>query len=166
MLKKKLPHEEVYNIDTARTRRRIEDALRKNAAPARLLQIAELLGVEPALLTETKSYESKLRPCFGPRQVRCVHQLKSGLTYCVGIGSAIGKVVREPFEVEGIWFAHVLYYSDTPSESVLTLDCYSVVPRDDGDWDQHNYILLMEDSMHLANSCCGAKHYCVSCRAN
>lgn len=93
--------DETRKVDIAETRRRINDALRKRAIPEDLVKVAEALGVEVAFIPE-----KSLRPCFGPDQVRCAHQIKEGLEYRhMGVGGDRGVliVIREPFfETRGV----------------------------------------------------------------
>ena len=70
-------------VDVTKTRRRIEEALRKDTADTSIVELAEKLGIEAAYIPQQpEDYHDELgRPNFGPKQVRHASDLKIGQMY-------------------------------------------------------------------------------------
>ena len=70
-------------VDVTKTRRRIEEALRKDTADTSIVELAEKLGIEVAYLPQQpEDYHDELgRQNFGPKQVRHASDLKIGQMY-------------------------------------------------------------------------------------
>jgi hypothetical protein len=169
-------------VDTVKTRRRIEEALRKAATPDTLTRVAELLGVEVAYLPETCgghqchshccppdcSYHN--RPCFGPKQVRCPCQLKKGETFWhvhTGIPreGTYSQIIDHRYSfrralvlVEGPYQQDQGYWwikirNVGGGEEEIPLSAMSIVPYGDGTWNGQNYIAFGENHTQ-----CGFHH--------
>lgn len=150
-------------IDTTKTRRRIEDALRKNATPKDLVKVADILGVEVAVILENP------RPCFGPDQVRCVHQIKKGLKYreMPGRGGkgTLFTVVRGPFykfkDIAG-WWIEIEYRHEWRGryKNILSLQDHNIFPYEGGKWNESNWLAFTSNSKHLTYPYCQPYHCC------
>ena len=140
-------------IDTARTRRRIEDALRKTADEKKLVDAAMLLGIEIAYLPELNvcPLADRSRPNFGQKQVRFLCQLQVGKRYI-----SVFKSYRDlPFVVlepprrleNGKWWIKIrreFGYEELFNDLSISLADYSIVPYENGKWNQVNYISFLE----------------------
>lgn len=163
-------------VDQEETRRRIEDALRKKATVDDLVEIAEILGVEVALVPQMPwvccgCYDPS-RPYFGPDQVLYPCQLRKGLSYVRHSGSSYSipfVVVRGPYpsRTEGgmqCWKIDVRHvYNGVLDKNIeeIVLEYAGVLPFREGDrrfWDKGNWIAFADESRHLAGSCC--HHHC------
>jgi len=71
------------DVDIAKTRRRIEEVLRKDTSDENIIKLAEELGIEVAHLPQQpEDYHNEPgRPNFGPGQVRHASDLKIGQMY-------------------------------------------------------------------------------------
>ena len=151
-------------VDAIKTRRLIEDTLRK-ATPKDLVRVAEILGVEVvevAVIPEICSCDKNPRPCFGPDQVRCVHQIKKGLEYLEVYGrNGKGRsftVVREPFyktDYVAGWWIEVKYPG---YKTILSLQDHNIFPYNGGKWNESNWLAFTDKSRHLAHS--SYHHHC------
>lgn len=149
-------------VDTVKTRRRIEDALRKSATPEKLIAIAKVLSIEVAVLTLPVECCSRTgRPDFGPGQVRSFCELWEGYTYQETFRSR-GKnengrlfvVVREPYCIKDQWWMIVKHHN---VEDKISLADHSICPYGNGRWNTRNFIAFTDQSRHLrcpAHRCC------------
>jgi len=161
------------DVDTTKTRRRIEEALRKAVSPEKLFEIARLLGVEIAMLPTIPRCNccDLNRPDFGPDQVRCVCQIKVGLHYLDVYGgkdkSKSWRVVvtKEPFyKGNGWWIEVEKEYDNLPGKkwthrqeiSLTTLNIHSTPSCDN--WNKTNWLAFTDNSRHLACTC--RHHHC------
>lgn len=152
-------------IDTTKTRRRIEDALRKKTTPEDLIKVAEVLSVEVALIPEVE------RPCFGPDQVRCVHQIRKGLEYREidkDYEGVVFTVVREPFYetkpyIAGWWIEVEHHYGWGKHKNLLSLRDHNIFSYKEGRWNESNWIAFTDKSRHLACHCHGCSCHCHHC---
>ena len=152
-------------VDVTKTRRRIEDALRKGASTGDLIKVAETLGVDVAFIPKEECLCSdSTRPCFGPDQVRCRHQLKVGHTYLHKYGGDHAQfvVVREPFcgtKNSDDWWVEVekTLAGRIKHRSVMSLQDASIYPHSPGNWNKANHFAFTASSRHLACSC---QHHC------
>ncbi len=165
MLRKKTKVD-LEQVDTTKTRRRIEDALRKSATPKDLVKLADILGVEVAVIPKNP------RPCFSPNQVRCVHQIKKGLEYRKmsrqdGKGETV-TVLREPFyktkSVIGWWVEVEYWLAGKLYEGTFSLQDCNIFPYENGTWNETNWLAFTKNSKYLVCSCCHCHccghHYC------
>lgn len=110
------------------------------------------------------------RPDFGPDQVRCVCQIKKGLSYHERDGSVdtIFTVIREPFYrkqdfVKGWWIE--VECSGSGLKHSLSLQDHNIFPYETGIWNS-NWFAFTKKSRFLANSCCNhscCNHHCRHC---
>jgi hypothetical protein len=169
-------------LDMGRTRRRVEDALRKNVTPEQLIKVAESLGVEAVELPgpvvschhhHCCDYEHDLtRPNFGPNQVRSHCQLVPGLMYQSvhgreGRGDRF-RLLSQPYHKHDFpegWWVDVEYES-SHYRSHLSLQDHSVDPyrRNHGTfWNTSNWIAFTDESRPTC-CCCHSHSHNGSCR--
>ncbi len=161
-------------VDVTKTRRRIEEALRKAATTEKLIEIAKILGVEVAVTPRYCAH----RPYFGPNQVRFPCQLREGLRYREADGPkdngngitfvvtkgpfySDGKKKRGPW-LEGRWAEWVEgWWAEVEKENSIGTYRYTISLRDrnifpyrDGGWNSSNWIAFTDESRQLACVCC------------
>lgn len=157
-------------IDKIKTRRRIEEALRKTMTSYQLAKIAEELGVEVAYRPENvlpHHHDHNLRPCFGPNQVRCLCELQVGKRYNkihAGRGSALMPeaftVTKEPYQLSNTWWVNIKT-SLLGTETSLSLADHSVCEYfSDASWSTQNYIAFRNDEDYGSLPCHHHSHYC------
>lgn len=149
-------------VDMAQTRRRIEKALGATTiTPEKLVEIADILGVRAVKIHRADHYcyggcwGKNPRPCFGPDQVRCIHQLRKGLHYnwvdrkSDGTTSVTPFVVtKEPYErADRGYFINV---ENQYRASSMSLRYTSVCSYSYGEWSTRDYITFSDDSRSLA----------------
>ena len=161
-------------IDTGKTRRRIENALRQRGSDEELLrELAGMLGVEVEVLPEPPRChccDDGRRPYFGDDQVRCMCQLVVGKTYyAVHLQNKVTRftVLRAPYEKNDVWWVDVcqtyLNESDFVSNTKRALNDSSVVPYDNGDWADKNHFLFAEESRPCHSHCEESRPCCSHC---
>ena len=154
-------------VDQTKTRRRIEDTLRKDATPEKLIKIAEILGVEVATIPKVLPCGVSGRPYYGPNQVRCVHQIKQGLKYytvnMVHPYRQAVVVVREPYFKKDSWWIGIKHLKGNWEEDISLQD-HSVLPYNHGEWNKHNFLVFSSESRYLACACC--HHHCCYCHCS
>lgn len=160
------------NLDKAKTRRKVEEALRKEVSSEQLVNIARELGVELAFLPEPPQcccgHRDPDRPNFGPDQVRCPHQLRKGLHYFdVHSVHSVGGyrqefiVVKEPYyspEYKGWWMKVKYLRTDTIWDA--SLQDRNIFPYHKGNWNTSNWVAFTEESRPR---CYCHHHHCGCC---
>lgn len=146
-------------LDVVKTRRRVEDALRKSITPEQLVGVAKELRVEVAMLPEPTPChhqchchrDEKDRPDFGPDQVRCRCQLVVGNEYIDkhSAGAVRFRVLKAPQEICGVWIVDASLSDGGSSD--LHLDNHNITPYNDGKWSQATWVAFTDDSRP---SCC------------
>lgn len=173
-------------VNVPKTRRDIEEFLRKQIAPdvRRLIEVAKSLGIKPTMLPDLScnccDCKDPKRPNFGPMQVRHLCQIKEGLSYRIrgdeenriALG-VISCVNRAPFYSKGewspfgrsSWFLLDEHIGLRGTSNGISLEALSVVPNSkDGRWERHRWLEFTDNSKHLAGphedhcSCC-RHHY-------
>jgi len=161
-------------IDTVTTRHRIEEALRKTATEGNLIKIADELGVNVAYVPKNK-YK---RPCFGPNQVRCRHQLREGKKYnLVSVDRPRAKIVM-------VWLVTRAPYQSPTGDLLIDVDeRYPLPPIGmgghgrmnqpiilfgvsiecglDGTWEQDRYLAFEDRRIACGHPDC--QHSCPNC---
>lgn len=174
------------NLDIIKTRRRVEDALRKFVTTEKLVNIAGELKVELALLPEPEvfchhcycpcsfcsSHDQDLnRPNFGPDQVRCKCQLREGLHYVLAHKDLSYRqsftLLKPPYlDRPSGWWIEVKIVgrgrSDKISLQDMSVEPYLAVsyPKHRM-WNQTNWIAFTDESKPRCGCC---HHQCFSHR--
>ncbi len=130
-------------IDNKKTRRKVEDFLRKNASERQLADVAKMLGVEVVQLSSVK----KVRP----GQVKCAMQLRKGLRYQYvneddGLMSEF-TVLSDPIVVDDDMKVLVNFHRPGGGfESKVSLKENNIFPKNDEAWLPKNWIAFTEES--------------------
>ncbi len=130
-------------IDGKKTRRKIEDFLRKNATEDQIIEVAKTLGVEVAHLSSLK----KVRP----GQVKCAMQLRKGLKYQYvneddGLMSEF-TVLSDPFLAGDDMKILVTFHRPWgDSEGEISLKENNIFPKNDEAWFPKNWIAFTKES--------------------
>ncbi len=132
-------------IDEKKTRRKIEDFLRKNATRDQIVDVASILGVQIAPSSSLR----KVRPY----QVTCAMQLRKGLKYQYineddGVLSEF-TVLSDPFFVSDeddtkIRVKFHRSWGDCKGE--ISLKENNIFPENDEGWTPKNWITFSEES--------------------
>lgn len=130
-------------IDGKKTRRKIEDFLRKKASEEQIVEVAKTLGVEVAHVGGL----GKIRP----NQVKCAMQLRKGFKYQYvneddGLLSEF-TVISDPIAVEDDMKVIVNFHrSWGDHEGEISLKENNVFPKNDETWFPKNWITFTKDS--------------------
>lgn len=162
---------DMSRVDAGKTRRRVEDALRKILpGDRRLFAIAETLGVEVAMLPDLTcnccDCTDPNRPNFGQYQVRHLCQIKKGLTYSIiATGSSYPSnaldITREPYWIKSGWGVNARRLTSALEES-FSLPYLNVGPHEfAGIWQKDAWLAFTTNSEHLAGP---HKDHCSCCR--
>ena len=110
-------------VDIAKTRRRIEETLRKDTDDESIVRLAEELGIEVAYLPEQpENYHNEPgRPNFGPTQVRHASDLKIGqIYYMVYLNRRGKKTLRQKVKPIKLYCEPTtIYFGDREKEEVI-----------------------------------------------
>ncbi len=157
-------------VDQTKTRRRIEDRIRKLpdgtiGTARKLAELADALQVEIAILPDLPNGKGPKneRPCFGPNQVRCRHQLRKGRSYfnVRSDGSPIDRFTlsREPYQERGsLWIRARL---ENGLEIATLLAGQSIESFQDGTWENAFYTIFAGKAEPCRHPEC--QHSCSNC---